>query len=148
MLVLAPKRLSKALLLAGAMLAGLTLSCDQSAGIFRPLVAFPSGLEYWDITLGTGAVADSGKAVTIHYTIWLKDGRKIDSSFDRDSPFAFVLGTGSVIQGYDQGILGMRVGGKRYLLIPPELAYGSHGFPGRIPPNAWLRSLVQLLDVQ
>ena len=96
---------------------------------------------------GNGAVAAAGQKVKVHYTGWLTDGKKFDSSVDRGDPFAFVLGKGQVIQGWDQGVVGMKVGGKRRLTIPPELAYGSKGFPGAIPPNATLVFEVELLGV-
>ena len=96
---------------------------------------------------GNGAVAAAGQKVKVHYTGWLTDGKKFDSSVDRGDPFAFVLGKGQVIQGWDQGVVGMKVGGKRRLTIPPELAYGSKGFPGAIPPNSTLVFEVELLGV-
>lgn len=96
---------------------------------------------------GTGAVAAAGQKVKVHYTGWLTDGKKFDSSVDRGDPFQFVLGKGQVIQGWDQGVQGMKVGGKRKLTIPPELGYGSRGFPGAIPPNSTLVFEVELLGV-
>src|SRR5579863_1866582 len=108
-----------------------------------------SGLQYWDITLGTGAVAKEGDRVRVHYTGWLTSGKKFDSSVDAGRPFTFALGNGEVIQGWDEGIAGMKVGGKRQLRIPPELGYGESGTPdGTIPANATLIFDVQLLSVQ
>ena len=105
----------------------------------------PSGLEYWDIKEGTGAVAKSGDKVKVHYTGWLTNGKKFDSSVDSGQPFQFTLGAGQVIKGWDQGVAGMKVGGKRQLRIPPELGYGSSGAAGVIPPNATLIFDVELL---
>jgi FKBP-type peptidyl-prolyl cis-trans isomerase FkpA len=106
-----------------------------------------SGLQYWDITVGTGATAVAGKPVSVHYTGWLTDGKKFDSSLDRGQPFTFPLGGGKVIKGWDEGVAGMKVGGKRQLRIPPELGYGARGAGGVIPPNATLIFDVELLDV-
>jgi FKBP-type peptidyl-prolyl cis-trans isomerase FkpA len=99
------------------------------------------------LTSGSGAAPKRGDTVTVHYTGWLTDGTKFDSSVDRDDPFSFVLGTGEVIQGWDQGVASMRVGDKVRLTIPPEMAYGEQGFPGAIPPNATLIFEVELLSV-
>jgi FKBP-type peptidyl-prolyl cis-trans isomerase len=98
------------------------------------------------ITSGTGASPKKGETVTVHYTGWLNDGTKFDSSRDRDEPFSFVLGTGQVIRGWDQGVAAMRVGDKVKLTIPPDLAYGRDGYPGAIPPNATLIFEVELLS--
>jgi FKBP-type peptidyl-prolyl cis-trans isomerase len=105
------------------------------------------GLKYWDIKVGTGAVATSGKQVKVQYTGWLENGKKFDSSVGKP-PFAFKLGAGQVIKGWDEGVAGMKVGGKRQLRIPPELGYGQRGYPGAIPPNAILIFDVELLGVQ
>jgi len=106
-----------------------------------------SGLEYWEIKAGTGDPAVVGKQVTVHYTGWLAaDGEKFDSSVDRGQPFVFPLGGGRVIKGWDEGVAGMKVGGKRQLRIPPELGYGARGAGGAIPPNATLIFDVELLD--
>src|SRR6266436_2167372 len=106
-----------------------------------------SGLQYWDVVVGTGATAVSGKPVKVHYTGWLADGKKFDSSVDRGQPFEFPLGAGRVIKGWDEGVAGMKVGGKRQLRIPPDLGYGGRGAGGVIPPNATLIFDVELLDV-
>jgi len=100
-----------------------------------------------DINVGTGAEATAGQRVRVHYTGTLTNGQKFDSSHDRNQPFAFTLGAGEVIKGWDQGVAGMRVGGKRKLTIPPELGYGSRGFPPVIPPNSTLVFEVELLAV-
>jgi FKBP-type peptidyl-prolyl cis-trans isomerase FkpA len=99
------------------------------------------------LTSGNGALAKRGETATVHYTGWLTDGTKFDSSVDRDEPFAFVLGAGQVIPGWDEGVAAMRVGDKVRLTIPPELAYGEQGYPGAIPPNATLVFEVELLSV-
>ena len=105
------------------------------------------GLQYWDITVGTGTAASSGKMVKVNYTGWLTNGKKFDSSVDRGTPFSFKLGAGQVIKGWDEGVAGMKVGGKRQLKIPPELGYGAQGAGGVIPANATLIFDVELLDV-
>ncbi len=112
-------------------------------------VTTKSGLKYWDIKVGTGFVATSGKTVKVHYTGWLANGQKFDSSVDRKEPFSFRLGAGEVIRGWDEGVEGMHVGGKRQLRIPPELGYGNRGTGGGlIPPGATLVFDVELLGVQ
>ena len=107
-----------------------------------------SGLEYWDITVGTGAVAQTGQQVKVDYTGWLTNGKKFDSSVGTGRPFGFKLGASQVIKGWDEGVAGMKVGGKRQLRIPPDLAYGAKGYPGAIPANATLIFDVQLIDVK
>ncbi len=107
-----------------------------------------SGLQYWDIKVGTGEAAKSGDKVKVHYTGWLTTGKKFDSSVDAHQPYDFTLGQGNVIKGWDEGVAGMKVGGKRQLRIPPELAYGESGYKTIIPPNATLIFDVQLLAVK
>lgn len=106
-----------------------------------------SGLTIEDLVLGEGAAAASGQSVTVHYTGWLTSGSKFDSSKDRNDPFVFHLGAGQVIRGWDEGVQGMLVGGKRKLTIPPELGYGARGAGGVIPPNATLVFEVELLEI-
>jgi FKBP-type peptidyl-prolyl cis-trans isomerase FkpA len=118
------------------------------AKVDGPGVKTPSGLQYWDLEKGTGAEAAKGAKVKVNYTGWLINGKKFDSSLDRDQPFEFTLGAGQVIQGWDQGVAGMHVGGKRQLRIPPQLGYGSTGAGNVIPPNATLVFDVQLLAVR
>ena len=107
----------------------------------------PSGLTIEDLVAGTGAAAASGHSVSVHYTGWLTNGSKFDSSKDRGDPFEFRLGAGQVIRGWDEGVQGMLVGGTRRLTIPPELGYGARGAGGVIPPNATLVFEVDLVGV-
>jgi FKBP-type peptidyl-prolyl cis-trans isomerase FkpA len=115
------------------------------------MTTLPSGLQYDDTKIGTGATAKKGDDVSVHYTGWLynngEQGKKFDSSKDRNDPFEFPLGAGHVIQGWDEGVQGMQVGGTRRLVIPPELGYGARGAGGVIPPNATLMFEVELLAV-
>jgi len=105
-------------------------------------------LKIEDLKKGTGAEAKAGATVSVHYTGWLTDGTKFDPAVDRGTPFEFPLGAGNVIAGWDQGVEGMKVGGKRRLTIPPDLGYGAQGAGGAIPPNATLVFDVELLDVK
>lgn len=115
------------------------------------MITTDSGLRYEDTVTGAGAEAQAGQAVQVHYTGWLdqdgQKGRKFDSSKDRGQPFRFTLGAGMVIGGWDEGVQGMKVGGTRLLVIPPELGYGARGAGGVIPPNATLQFEVELLSV-
>ncbi len=108
----------------------------------------PSGLQIEDITVGSGETAAVGNQVSVHYTGWLTDGTKFDSSKDRNDPFDFPLGRHHVIAGWDEGVQGMRVGGVRKLTIPPNLGYGARGAGGVIPPNATLVFEVELLGIR
>lgn len=115
------------------------------------MITTPSGLQYEDTTVGNGEVAQAGRRVQVHYTGWLYNdgvqGAKFDSSKDRGQPFKFSLGKGEVIQGWDEGVQGMKIGGTRMLVLPPELGYGEYGAGGVIPPNATLLFEVELLAV-
>jgi FKBP-type peptidyl-prolyl cis-trans isomerase len=124
---------------------GATMSGTQAGAAAE--VTTPSGLKYQDLVLGDGALAEPGKRISVHYTGWLTDNTKFDSSVDRGQPFDFVLGQGQVIRGWDEGVKGMRVHGKRRLTIPSDLGYGPRG-QGPIPPNATLIFEVELLDVK
>jgi FKBP-type peptidyl-prolyl cis-trans isomerase FkpA len=116
------------------------------------VIEMPNGLKYTDTKTGDGATATPGSKVSVHYTGWLYNngatGAKFDSSVDRGQPFQFTLGARQVIAGWDEGVAGMKVGGKRTLIIPPELGYGARGAGGVIPPNATLMFDVELLGVQ
>jgi len=107
-----------------------------------------SGLQIIDIKIGTGDEAQKGQTVSVHYTGWLADGTKFDSSLDRGQPLSFVLGGGQLIPGFDQGAVGMKVGGERRLIIPPDLAYGAQGRPPKIPANAELTFDIQLVGAK
>ncbi|MBK8232566.1 MAG: FKBP-type peptidyl-prolyl cis-trans isomerase [Candidatus Eisenbacteria bacterium] len=112
------------------------------------MVTNPSGLQYEDLVVGTGPSPARGESVQVHYTGWLTDGSKFDSSKDRGTPFVFPLGMGRVIKGWDEGVASMKVGGKRKLIIPANLGYGAQGAGGVIPPNATLVFEVELLGIQ
>jgi FKBP-type peptidyl-prolyl cis-trans isomerase len=125
---------------------------EPSDAATNQVIEMPNGLKYTDAKTGDGAEAMAGKKVSVHYTGWLSDngakGKKFDSSVDRGQPFQFMLGAHQVIAGWDEGVAGMKVGGKRTLVIPPDLGYGAHGAGGVIPPNATLIFDVELLGVQ
>src|SRR3990167_4288469 len=135
-----------------ALLVCLVFPWSVHAATINQEVAMPDGLKYTDLKLGTGIEASSGKKVTVHYTGWLDQngnkGNKFDSSVDRGQPFEFLLGVGQVISGWDKGVAGMKVGGKRLLKIPPQLGYGANGAGNVIPPNATLLFEVELLGVK
>lgn len=155
--------LRQSLIIAIVFVAAVTFAqtaAKKSTPAHRPATAGPthvtgapvttaSGLQYWNIKPGTGALAIPGKRVKVDYTGWLTNGKKFDSSVGTGQPFHFTLGNHEVIKGWDEGIAGMKVGGKRQLRIPPDLAYGANGTPGGpIPPNATLIFDVQLLGVE
>jgi FKBP-type peptidyl-prolyl cis-trans isomerase len=112
------------------------------------MVTTPSGLKYEELKEGTGAAAKAGDTVEVHYTGWLTNGKKFDSSLDRNRPFSFKLGAGQVIQGWDEGVAGIKEGGKRKLTIPSELGYGKRGAGSDIPPNSELIFEVELLKIK
>ncbi len=138
--------------LAALVLVSLTAPSLAADGAPGKMTELANGLKYTDTNVGTGAEATKGHKVSVHYTGWLYNngakGAKFDSSLDRGQPFAFALGAQQVIQGWDEGVAGMKVGGKRTLIIPPDLGYGARGAGGAIPPNATLMFDVELLGVQ
>ena len=138
--------------LAGAALVALAVprltAADEKGNKEGKVVTTDSGLKYEDLKEGTGDPAKKGDTVEVHYTGRLKDGTKFDSSLDRNRPFSFKLGAGQVIKGWDEGVAGMKVGGKRKLVIPAALGYGARGYPGAIPPNAELTFEVELMKIK
>jgi FKBP-type peptidyl-prolyl cis-trans isomerase len=141
--------MSKRYFLLAVLLSSLALLMAQPGGptqVSGKPTTTADGLKYWDITVGKGAAAAAGDKVHVHYTGWLTTGKQFDSSVGK-KPFAFTLGAGQVIKGWDEGVAGMKVGGRRQLRIPPELAYGTRGFPGAIPPNATLIFDVELVSI-
>jgi hypothetical protein len=151
----ASMRLRSALLLALLSACGSGGDRSSAGGVSADLgvdtaamTSTPTGLKMQDVTVGQGAEATPGKIAVVHYTGWLTDGKKFDSSRDRGTPFDFPIGAGQVIAGWDQGVAGMKVGGRRKLVIPPELGYGAGGAPPVIPPGATLVFDVELLEVR
>lgn len=133
-----------------AIVAGCLLqaSCADEKKKEEKVIKTDSGLQYVDLKEGTGVAAKKGDTVEVHYTGWLKDGKKFDSSLDRGRPFSFNLGAGMVIKGWDEGVAGMKPGGKRKLIIPSELGYGKRGAGEAIPPDAELTFEVELLKIK
>jgi peptidylprolyl isomerase len=145
-----------------ALVAALTIGCEraQDAGpgpgasggkastMADSMETTPSGLQYVDTKVGTGASPQKGQTAVVHYTGWLVDGKKFDSSKDSGQPFSFAVGRGEVIKGWDEGVATMKVGGTRKLVIPPDLGYGARGAGGVIPPNATLTFEVELLEIR
>jgi len=124
---------------------------QQSAPAPAPggtVVTMQDGLKVEDLAVGSGAEVKQGQRAVVHYTGWLENGTKFDSSRDRGQPFTFTVGAGDVIKGWDEGVVGMHVGGKRRLTVPSDLGYGPRGYPGVIPPNATLIFEVELLDAK
>lgn len=140
-------------LVIGGALVWLTSGSPEPRGDSPPaspgeVVTTKSGLSYIDVEVGKGRTAKKGDTVVVHYTGRLTNGKKFDSSVDRNEPFVFPLGAGRVIKGWDEGVVGMKEGGKRKLIIPPQLGYGERGAGTSIPPNAELHFDVELLKVQ
>jgi FKBP-type peptidyl-prolyl cis-trans isomerase len=129
-------------------IAAVLIALPASAQQEEKTVTTASGLKYIDVVVGKGASPSVGKHVKVHYTGTLENGKKFDSSVDRNQPFSFIIGVGQVIPGWDEGVMTMKVGGKRKLIIPPNLGYGARGAGGVIPPNATLLFDVELLDVE
>ena len=132
--------------------AGQKVGAAPAAGTTAPApgqtVTTPSGLKYQDLVVGNGAAPVPGKLVSVHYTGWLENGTKFESSRDSGHPIDFTIGAGQVIPGWDEGLMTMKVGGKRKLIIPPQLGYGAAGAGDKIPPNATLVFEVELVDAQ
>ena len=124
------------------------MSGNESSASEGKEITTSSGLQYIDQVVGTGDTAKAGQTVSVHYTGWLTNGKKFDSSVDRGQPFSFRLGVGQVIKGWDEGVQGMKIGGKRKLTIPSNLGYGARGAGGLIPPHATLVFDVELLGLQ
>ncbi|MFA7406187.1 MAG: FKBP-type peptidyl-prolyl cis-trans isomerase [Pelobacteraceae bacterium] len=143
------RRFSKivASVIMAALLAVPAFAAQEAKKANGKTVTTSSGLKYVDVVVGKGASPTAGKQVKVHYTGTLENGKKFDSSVDRNEPFSFVIGVGQVIPGWDEGVMTMKVGGKRKLTIPAKLGYGSRGAGGVIPPNATLLFDVELLDV-
>ncbi len=141
------KRAAFALLMTIAFGLGCTKGCSGGGDSPSSAPSSSGGLQITDLKVGDGAEAVTGKVVTVHYTGTLTNGNKFDSSLDRNQPFTFNLGGGQVIKGWDQGVVGMKVHGKRKLVIPPDMAYGAQGRPPVIPPNSTLIFEIELLDV-
>jgi len=137
-------KLSSAVVL--AILCAMPVHAVETKG--NKMVTTDSGLKYVDVVVGKGASPTRGKQIKVHYTGTLENGTKFDSSVDRKKPFSFIIGMGQVIKGWDEGVMDMKVGGKRKLVIPANLGYGARGAGGVIPPNATLLFDVELLDVQ
>ena len=121
---------------------------EKAAAMSENTLTTASGLQYVDTKVGTGASPQAGQTAVVHYTGWLLDGKKFDSSKDHGQPFSFQVGRGQVIKGWDEGVATMKVGGTRTLIIPPDLGYGARGAGGVIPPNATLKFEVELLEVR
>lgn len=131
----------------GATASGLSATAQSDAAPAGPVVTTASGLQYQDMVIGTGTEATPGSTVSVHYTGWLTDGSEFDSSRRSGQPIRFQIGTPNIIQGWNEGLTGMKVGGKRKLTIPPSLGYGAGGRPPVIPPNATLKFDVELVAV-
>jgi peptidylprolyl isomerase len=146
-----PRALVALLMAAGPLLASVSAIQDKKPAATIPeeqWPATPSGVHYMDLQVGQGEEAQLGRIVEVHYIGRLKNGAKFDSSHDRDRPFTFRLGAGDAIKGWDEGLLGMKVGGKRRLIIPPELGFGKQGIGSVVPPNAVLDYEFELLGVR
>lgn len=147
--------MAKRWMVLGTVIAAIAVAVTVSAGD-KPaekqtgghMVTTESGLQYEDVVVGTGRQAQVGDTASVHYTGWLQNGTKFDSSVDRKQPFSFRVGAGQVIKGWDEGVGTMKIGGKRKLVIPPALGYGARGAGNVIPPNATLTFDVELLDLR